>query len=96
MNKVLLVAPLLGMTVVSALAADIAAIPLAKTPPVLMAPMAATGGVTTIFFPFCRLTLFSHWAESNPRELSMVDMPVITGSSVASSRVSNWISVARI
>src|SRR3979411_1312991 len=36
MNKVLLVAPLLGMTVVSALAADIAAVPRAKTPPVLM------------------------------------------------------------
>ena len=31
MNKVLLVAPLLGMSVVSALAADIAAVPRAKT-----------------------------------------------------------------
>jgi outer membrane immunogenic protein len=36
MNRVLLAAPLLGMTVVSALAADIAAVPRAKTPPVLM------------------------------------------------------------
>src|SRR4030081_2299865 len=36
MNKVLLVAPLLGMTVVSALAADIAAVPRAKTPPLVM------------------------------------------------------------
>src|SRR4051794_876667 len=36
MKKVLLVAPLLGMGVVSAHAADIAAVPRAKTPPLLM------------------------------------------------------------